>query len=851
MLFIPVKSCIMNKFILSLVIAMVYCVTGSGQVDNYALKLTTPGTVDYGQLPELDNLNTYTLQFWINPSVWTSGAKIFSRGEGANLFAVQLGAGNTLELVAGTEVANFTSADLEINRWSQVTVINNQGDLKFYINNKLIGSEIKNMPIPATLQLFKIGDGFEGRIDEFRVWNTAIEDTFFHLWRNTVNKHHPNWDNLLVYYKFDQNLCDNIVDYKFNHHGAFSAVGAIREKVSDNTLFKYRRSVAYTDFARWADRQIDKDKYLLSNDLIVLSLEVDATGNATIPYSYNEGTVTNGGYLLEYAGRQGVLALNGAGAAMSVGTDALNPTDKYSFSTWIYLEEWTEGAYIFKKEKSDTEGFSIRLGDEARHTIIIRANGVDYLRPYNMEVNKWMHLGVAAYSNNNYQVFQTTFNGSTTYAINPEVSVHNYKLSGLESTEAYIGIDLNAKFDETVLWNAFRSSDNMAAAMTDTPMPSDTRKVEAQTLFTFDSYWNYDDPENVGYDSYSYKHFISVMRSNYAGHRGFMIRGGFKSFNGWENSFGDPVFRAKFADEVARVAQEFDGIDLDFEWCYSGTCWDNYGKVIEAVRAKFPADKVLTVTPHYVSYQLPAQYVDLVDYFPFQIYGPGKNVFLWSTYVDALNRFTTYNRYPKEKIVLSYATTTSRGYDPVTDAENVGVPSIGVRNDLLENGYSPEMNSVIDANGWRRYITGYNQVIDRCEFIQDNDLGGIMYWDMGNDVKTSHPYSLVKAASYSLNSNVDLLITEVDMTPTAVNDMKGSKGQLSIYPNPVSQELSIQMPAGEHSCGGRIYNVDGRLVKTFGENKYRLNLSEAEDGLYFIQVESDKNKRYTSKFIIK
>lgn len=841
----------MNKFILSLLIGFVYASLCVGQVDNYALKLSSGATVDYPQMAQLDNLNTYTLQFWMNPSVWTSGAMVFTRGAGDNLFAARLGSTNTIELVAGQNVICVISPEFTSNNWSQVTVVASDDVVKTYVNNQLVSTWVGTMTIPASTASFAMGGaGYEGRIDEFRIWNVVLQDEFFHMWRNTVNKYHPNWDNLLVYYKFDQNLCDNIVDYKLNYHGAFSSVDASRQIVNDNSLFKYRKSVAYTDFARWADRQIDKDKYLLSNDLIVLSLEVDASGKTTIPYPYNEGVVANGGYLSEYAGRQGVLSLNGAGSSMNVGADALNPTDKYSFSTWIYLEEWTEGAYIFKKEKSDTEGFSIRLGDQARMTIIVRANGVDYLRPFKMELNKWMHLGVAAYSNNNYQVFQTSFNGETSYAVNPEVDVHNYKLSGLEATQAYVGLGINAKFDETVLWNAYRSSDNMVSAMTDTPMPSDTRKVEAQTLFTFDSYWNYNDADNVGYDSYSYKHFISVMRSHYEGHRGFMIRGGFKGFSGWENRFADPAFRDVFADEVARVAQEFDGIDLDFEWCYSGTCWDNYGKVIGAVRAKFPSDKVFTVTPHYVSYALPNQYVGLVDYFPFQVYGPGKHVFLWSTYVDALNKFTAYDRYPKEKIVLSYATTTSRGYDAVTDNEYSGVPPIGVRNGLLDGDYSPEMNSVIDANGYRRYITGYNQVIDRCEFIHDQDLGGIMYWDMGNDVKTSHPYSLAKAASFSLNSNVDTLITNVDTQPTAVGDLKTDQKQIRIYPNPVNTVLNIQMPAGERLLSGSIIDTNGHLIVRIAKDANKVNMQNIVAGMYFVQVESETKARYTSKFII-
>ncbi|WP_430809636.1 MULTISPECIES: LamG-like jellyroll fold domain-containing protein [unclassified Carboxylicivirga] len=838
----------MKKLMIVCFALLSYVGVMQAQVDNYALSMPTGSGVTLNELTALSNSDSYTLQFWMNPGVWSPGATILSTGTQA--LRTELGTENKLLFKVGERTLTISSPALMAGKWCHLSLVYAKGQASVYVNGIVQTTETINLDLPVSLGSLSLGgNNYEGRLDELRFWNTAISDPFFLMWRNTVNKHHPNYANLVAYYKFDQDQCPNVVDYQMKHHGTFTG-SADRSLVADNQAFKYRRSVAYTDFARWADREIDADKYLLSNDLIILSLEVNSAGEVNIPFADNKGSVSNGNYLSEYQGRQGVLALNGLGAQMNVGAKAFNPKDKYAFSSWIYLEEWTEGAFIFQKEKSDTEGFSIRLGDEARKTIVVRINGVDYLRPNNMEVKKWVHLGVAAYSTNNYNVFHASFNGETYPAINMEVSVHDYQVSGLESTPALIGVNLNAKLDETVLWNAYRSSDNMKAAMTETPMPSDTRKVEAQTLFVMDSYWDYNRPENVGYDSYSYKHFISIMRSHYEGHRGYMIRGGFKGFSGWEDRFADPAFRSKFADEVARIAPEFDGIDLDFEWCYDGTCWDNYGKVIEAIRAKFPADKVLTVTPHYVAYTLPQQYVDKVDYFPFQIYGPGKHVFLYSTYVDALNRFTAGGRYPKEKIVLSYATTTSRGYDAVTDVENKGVAPTGVRNGLLDNGYTPDMNSVIDGSGYRRYITGYNQVIDRCEFIHDNDLGGIMYWDMGNDVKTSHPYSLAKAASFSLNSNVDPLITSVDTTPTGMEDIENTAGQMRVFPNPVKSVLNIEMPAGERLRSGKVFNTRGAVVREIAEAQVQVPVQALNTGLYFIQIESDTNTSYTSKFII-
>ncbi|TLX71944.1 T9SS type A sorting domain-containing protein [Labilibacter sediminis] len=827
----------------------------SGQVDNYSLKLSSGGTVNYRNIAELDDLNNYTIQFWLNADVWTSGATVFSRGSGNSQVSVKLGGQNTLNFTAGESTVALTSNALIPNAWNNITLTYQQGEVEVFVNGASVLTETINQTLPASPDDFVMGgDGFEGRIDEFRIWKVAIEDPFFHMWRNTVNKHHPYYQDLVVYYKFDQNLCPNIVDYKLKHHGVLTE-NAVRELVSDNQHFKYRLSVAYTEFHRWADRQIDHDKYLLSNDLIILSLYPDATGKMEVPFPDNQGTVTNGGHLESYAGRDGVLSLNGDGAFMQVGSKVLNPEDQYTFSSWIYLEEWTEGAYIFKKEKSDTEGFSIRLGDEAKKRIYVRVNGVDYSRINYMKVGEWIHLGVAAYSTTKNQVFQTTFNGVTYYAVNNNQEVNNYQLSGLEDTPAYIGINLNAKFDETVVWDGYRSGSEMGYAMTTTPMPSDKIKVNADVLHMFDSYWHYNNADNVGYDSYSYKHFVSVLRDHYKGHRGYKIRAGIrnKNFNEWEAAFADPAFRSTFASEVKKAAIEMDayidGFDLDFEWTYTNVGWENYGKVIEAIRAELPADKNLTVTPHYVSYWLPHQYVGLVDYFQFQIYGPNQNMFMWSTYQDALDRFKADDRFPNEKIILSYATITSNGFDPVTN-EKLGVPSIGVRKGLLDDGYSPEMDNVIDADGFRRYFTGYNQTIARCEFIHDNDLGGIMYWDMGNDVKTSHQYSLVKAASYSLHSNVDTLITEVNLLPTALPEDKKAYDTIKVYPNPANQNVSVEMPSGEEVDTVSIFNLTGKMVKQELKTN-QIKVSDVKPGYYLMKVTSLLGNNYQAKILVK
>ena len=371
----------MKKILCSLFLAVVSVLAVNAQVDNYSLKLTSEGNVTFNVMPELDGISSYTVQFWMNVAEWNEGAVVYSRGDD---FKATLGKENELIFIVGTQKLIATSKDLAAGKWAQLTFLANDNAARVLVNGVECGKNSAVMTIPASLSPFVIGGGLNGRIDEFRVWKAELAADYDYFQNNTLNKFAPQWDDLVAYYKFDQNLCENVVDYKFKHHGIFSENGAEREIVTDNSEFKYYIAAAYTDFSRFFDRAIDRDKYLLANDLIVLGISSSSSGHLSLPYPNNAGVLQNAEYLAEFAGRKGVLSLNGEGVGMTVGKNALIPTDQYTFQTWIYLEEWTEGAYIFRKETADGQnGFSIRLGKENESKpgtgqIVVRVNGHDY-----------------------------------------------------------------------------------------------------------------------------------------------------------------------------------------------------------------------------------------------------------------------------------------------------------------------------------------------------------------------------------------------------------------------------------------------------------------------------------------
>ena len=126
-----------------------------------------------------------------------------------------------------------------------------------------------------------------------------------------------------------------------------------------------------------------------------------------------------------------------------------------------------------------------------------------------------------------------------------------------------------------------------------------------------------------------------------------------------------------------------------------------------------------------------------------------------------------------------------------------------------------------------------------------------MYWDMGNDVKTSHPYSLVKGANFILNSNVDTLVTKVSITPVGNISVSVNQDKLQIYPTWVEETVSFILKEGERPEYVRIFDVSGSCVIGKKINDDSLYVGNLSRGNYFVQLFTATGKAFNGRFIKK
>ena len=128
---------------------------------------------------------------------------------------------------------------------------------------------------------------------------------------------------------------------------------------------------------------------------------------------------------------------------------------------------------------------------------------------------------------------------------------------------------------------------------------------------------------------------------------------------------------------------------------------------------------------------------------------------------------------------------------------------------------------------------------------------------MGNDVPMEHKYNLTVASSYALNSNVDTVLTHVNVYPSGVKlverDAKADNNtSINIYPNPSHNGIvTMAVPAGETAYRVSVYDAQGVCKIQRETSETTLSVDELEAGVYFVSVLTRHGNTYTGRLIKK
>lgn len=101
--------------------------------------------------------------------------------------------------------------------------------------------------------------------------------------------------------------------------------------------------------------------------------------------------------------------------------------------------------------------------------------------------------------------------------------------------------------------------------------------------------------------------------------------------------------------------------------------------------------------------------------------------------------------------------------------------------------------------------------------------------------------------NYSGDAYIDnIKLNAADMAVSSVN-----KGKVSVYPNPVKNNLNFSLPNGEKVSHISIHNIAGQKVLDRKISDTTIDLENLQPGTYIVTVKNSNDVFYSSKFIKK
>ncbi len=211
----------------------------------------------------------------------------------------------------------FTNADFEEyagqwNHWA-FTKNNNTGVMRIYLNGELWHLGTGNSRSMAGITAFSIagrplaGGQYNGKIDEFRIWNKELDEATIAEWMNkSVDNSHPEYASLLYYYAFEGQ--GGTIENKVNASLNASINGAPQRKIYDATTLREIQEITQVrptvTFLRGDYTFVDGETIVMDSVLrpiqSVITYEVD--GNDVAPVDYLYGWAAGESYLYDDMG---------------------------------------------------------------------------------------------------------------------------------------------------------------------------------------------------------------------------------------------------------------------------------------------------------------------------------------------------------------------------------------------------------------------------------------------------------------------------------------------------------------------------------------------------------------------
>lgn len=669
-----------------------------------------------------------TCELWIKPEGDSSSGRILSLGN----ISLSLNRGKLQLSFPGQEGETVLEASGDVfaaGSWHHVAVSLDAENARLYVDGAAAGS-LPGAPFLAAAE--KAWNGvvldaeFRGARDEVRFWNASLGDDIddFFL-TGPLPMAHPRYDRLVGLWRLDGDFRDakwtefaeKTGSALTRSYQAVAPAGAEFSIVADNSVFRYMLVTGYVRESHIMWNWPNRSHMINNSDLIYIgSASPAANGEINFSYPDNDVTESRGVRLLPSDGtRTNVLEFSGDGACMYVGNGLVTGNNANAFTIEINmaLSAGEQNVTLFE---NDSVSMTLSWADghyKARLQVGSSAAWEADLPA--IALHEYFWLSFIRNSAEGTGVFYVNGSAVATAKASPG------NMNG--TANAVVGRDLQGRIDEMRVWHLARPVNRLG---TEVQPNWNDRLIVAR--------WGNSDI--FGRDTASWAEHLRSLRKWTEGVSGMRIRLGIAG-GAWSSMISNAAARQRFADNIAELIKKYplDGVDLDFEWMYENTAqWNQYGMLAQAIRTACP-DMFFSISLHTVSYKFPAAYMQYVDYFTFQNYGPSIDVNTYNSMVTACGNFRKQG-FPDNKIILSAP------FQGTPGGSSPGAYIKGYR-DIAANcpeADNPDNDTAVYtySDGTRTlHYNGVTTIKKKAKYISDQKLAGFMYWDLGLDLADS------------------------------------------------------------------------------------------------------------------
>ncbi|MEI6766201.1 MAG: LamG-like jellyroll fold domain-containing protein, partial [Bacteroidota bacterium] len=382
------------------------------------------GASQYVSIANATNLQTpgdFTYEMWVNPVSFSGYNTYFENGNLANNNGLLLrqDSPTTIGLYISTgSQSGYTTSTLSYapptGSWTHLALVRSGGTLSLYANSTSVGNFTSNTIQNLSTDGLRIGRSahttgqyFKGSIDEFRFWKVAVIQSNLASWMNKeVDPSHPNYTNLVAYYKFNkgQEMVDSKGAHVATNYSCSFATGIVplgstyNWKGPNNFVSSFQNPVI--SFIPTANAGV------YSVTATGMDGCISATGSVTVTINSGPAPIITGnspvtaGSTLNLSSSSvlvpgnGSVGLNGTNQYIQVGnaTDLRMPGD-FTYEMWVYPTSYDIWRTYFDNGNYATLNDILLRQDIGMITLCINGGPKIQLN-YAPPQNQWTHLAL-------------------------------------------------------------------------------------------------------------------------------------------------------------------------------------------------------------------------------------------------------------------------------------------------------------------------------------------------------------------------------------------------------------------------------------------------------------------------